>query len=328
MVGLVISILGVIILALGFIWLATRAGRSRYALVRWLGVFFSGLLGLVFAAVAVLAVVGVIRLNTPPYQYSSATSAIPVTGAPGQVERGKQLAMLCTGCHSSTGSLPLDGSKDNFLAGGPPFGVLYAPNLTPSGPIKDWTDAQVARAIREGVDNNAHPLVIMPSESFHSMSDEDAYALVAYLRSQPPAPRQLPPPDFNVVAHAVFGAGVFPTSAQLPITGPVTAPPRAATAEYGHYLSMVVGCRDCHGANLTGGSPGFGPVGPNLTAIVPHWSQADFTTFFKTGVAPGGAHIDPDVMPWKDYSNALSSDDLQALYLYLHTLPMVNPTAK
>jgi mono/diheme cytochrome c family protein len=328
MVGLIISILVLIILAVGFIWLATRAWHSRHVLVKILGVFFSGLLGLVFAAVAVLALVGVYHLNAPPYQYSNTTAAIPVTGSPDQLARGEKLAMLCTGCHSSTGSLPLDGSKDDFLAGGPPLGVLYAPNLTPSGPIKDWTDAQVARAIREGVDNNGHPLVIMPSDGFHGMSDEDVYAIVAFLRSQPPSPRNLPPPSFTVLATAALGAGVFPTSAQPPISGPVTAPPQAATAEYGQYLSSIAGCRSCHGADLTGGSPGGGPVGPNLTAIVPHWSQVDFTTFFQTGVAPGGAKIDPNLMPWKDYSNSLSSDDFQALYLYLHALPAVNTTTK
>lgn len=33
------------------------------------------------------------------------------------------------------------------------LGTHYAPNLTPSGNIKDWTDGEIVRAIREGVDD-------------------------------------------------------------------------------------------------------------------------------------------------------------------------------
>jgi mono/diheme cytochrome c family protein len=327
MVGLLIGFLILIILAVGFIWLATRAWRARNGVVRWLGVFFAGLLGLVFTAVTVLALVGVYRLNVPPYQYGNPIASIPVTGGQAQIDRGKELANGCTGCHSSTGNLPLDGSGIDFLAGGPPLGSMVPPNLTPSGPLKDWTDAQIARAIREGVDNQGHPLLIMPSDGFHAMSDEDVYSLVAYLRSQPPSTRRVPPVSLNVLGHAIIGSGLFPTSAQPPISAPVTAPPRAATAEYGKYITDGFGCESCHGVNMAGAvSGGGGPPAPNLTVIVPHWSQADFITFFRTGVAPGGVQVNPNNMPWKDYSKALTDQDLQALYLYLHALPPVNKT--
>jgi cytochrome c553 len=324
MVGLIVSILVLIILAVGFIWAATRAWRSRNLVVRWLGVFFAGLLGLVFTAVTVLALVGVYRANVAPYSYGNPTASIPVTGNSAQVTRGQQLALLCTGCHSKGDTLPLSGSPDNFLAG-LPVGDLYPPNLTPSGPLKDWSDAQIARAIREGVDNQGHPLVIMPSDAFHAMSDEDVYSIVAYLRSQPPSPNNLPSKNLNVLAHAALGAGVFPSSAQPPITAPVTAPPRAATAEYGQYITSALACRSCHGADLTGGQAGQGPPpGPNLTVIVPKWSQSDLTTFFRTGVTPSGAQVSPDNMPWNDYSKMFTDQDLQALYMYLHALPVVN----
>jgi cytochrome c553 len=310
----------VILLAALFIWLAIRAFRARSIIVRILGTFFAGLLGLVFTAVSVLAIVGAVKLNTTPYQYTSQTAAIPVTGSPAQIARGQQLAQGCAGCHSTSGSLPLDGSKDDFLAGSP-LGSLYPPNLTPSGPIKGWTDAEVIRAIREGVDNQGHPLIIMPSDGFHGMGDADAQAIVAYLRTQPPAANNPPPPSFTALAAALFGAGVFPTSAQPPITGPVTAPPRAATADYGHYLTTATGCQSCHGANLTGGSGGGGPAGPNLHALVPYWTQEQFITFFRTGVAPNGAKIDPNSMPWSDYSQIFDDQDLQALYMYLSIKP-------
>jgi len=65
------------------------------------------------------------------------------------------------------------------------MGMLYAPNLTPSGNIKDWTGGEVVRAIREGVHKDGRSLLIVPSGDFKNMSEEDVKALVAYLRSQP-----------------------------------------------------------------------------------------------------------------------------------------------
>jgi cytochrome c553 len=206
---------------------------------------------------------------------------------------------------------------------------MYAPDLTPSGPIKDWTDAQVIRAIREGVDKDGRPLVIMPSGGFHELSDADVQAVVAYLRSQPPSNRNLPAPSFTALAGAFFGAGMFPTSAQPPINGPVVAPPRAATADYGRYLTTATGCKDCHGENLTGGQAGGpAPAGPNLFALVPYWSQADFIKFFRSGTAPNGSQIDPNNMPWKDYSKVFEDQDLQALYQYLKSRPAAGGSTK
>jgi len=325
MIQLVASMVIVFVIAALLIWGAVRAWRSRRGVVRWLLGPVASLFALALTAGFVLAVVGAVKLFTPPYNYPNQTASVPVTGGTAQVARGRELAMLCAGCHSTTGNLPLDGSADNFLAGGPPMGVLYAPNLTPSGPLKNWTDAQIARAIREGVDNQGHPLVIMPSGGFHGMSDADVYSIVAYLRSQPPSPHNPPPPDFTALAAALLGAGGFPDSAQPPVTSPITAPPRAATAEYGHYLTTAIGCRDCHGENLTGGTAGGSNVpAPNLFTVVTQWNQPDFLTFFRTGAAPGGKQVDPDVMPWKDFSKILTDQDLQALYLYLHSAPPKN----
>ena len=329
MVGLIISIVVLAALAGLFVWAAIRAWRSGNAWVRWVGGILASLLALVFTAVTVVSLVGVYKMNVAPYQYPENTALVPVTGDADQVARGKEWAVACAGCHSSTGELPLDGSKDNFLEGGPPMGVLYAPNLTPSGPLKDWTDAQIVRAIREGVDKDGRPLLIMPSSGFHGMSDADVLAIVAFLRSQPPSQRNVPPKDMSVLAAAFLGAGMFPTSAQPPITGPVVAPPRGPTAEYGHYLTTATGCRDCHGANLAGGTPGGGPPpGPNLGAVIPSWKEADFITMFRTGVAPGNVQINPDMMPWKEYTKIFTDDDLRALYQYLHSLPPTGEPAQ
>jgi mono/diheme cytochrome c family protein len=319
----ILSILVLLALAGLFAWLATRAWRSRRGWVRWPGLVLSGLLGLVFLAVTVVALLGFYRLSMAPHQYSVADTKVALTQE--NVARGERFAHLCADCHSSTGGLPLDGSKDNFVAGGPPVGVLYAPNLTPGGPLKDWTDGEIMRAIREGVDKNGHPLVIMPSQGLHDLSDADVAALVAYIRSQPAVNRDLPKRDMNVLAALFFGAGLFPTSAQVPITGPVAAP-NPGTAEYGKYIVSAYGCKDCHGPDLGGlsSSPGGGPGAPNLTAIVPNWKEASFMDVFRKGTDPTGRTISDD-MPWKSYGKAFTDDELRDIYNYLHSLPKVEP---
>jgi mono/diheme cytochrome c family protein len=208
---------------------------------------------------------------------------------PEKVTRGKALANMCIECHSSTGDLPLDGSKDNLIAGGPPVGQFWVPNLTPAGSIKDWSDGEIIRAVREGVHKSGRPLLIMPSQGFHGMSDEDVQALVAYLRSQPPVQRQQPPVQPNVLAALFVGTGMFATSAQPPITGPRVAPPPGVTAEYGEYIVGFAGCRDCHGQDLagtTGGGPTSPPSAPNIRATAGTWNAADFVKMFRTGVNP------------------------------------------
>ena len=127
----------------------------------------------------------------------------------------------------------------------------------------------------------------------------------------------------SVLAALLIGAGMFPTSVQTPITEVIVAP-EPGTAEYGAYLAASLGCADCHGADMTGIAPsGFGPAGPNLTAIVPKWSEAEFFTLFREGKDPSGRLIDPLVMPWKSYNHALVDEDLKSIYLYMNSLEYV-----
>ncbi len=316
MTSMILVILLLVGIAALFAWLATRAARAHRAFIKWPGIVLSGLLGLVFLAVAIVMGIGAYRLNVVPYTYQNPTIQVAMTQD--QIQRGQQLAHICIGCHSPNGSLPLSGSQDNFMAG-TPFGVLYAPNLTPAGPLKDWTDGQVIRALREGVDENGKPLLIMPSATFHYVSDEDAQALVAYLRSQPAVSRDLPAVSVSPIGALLLGAGMFPTSAQQPITEPVAAVP-TGTAEHGKYLVDAFGCHDCHGPKMAGGSDPTGAQAPNVTTIVPKWSQAEFLQFFSTGTLPDGKKIS-DQMPWKDYRSAYTDQDLIDIYNYLHSLP-------
>ncbi len=173
--------------------------------------------------------------------------AIQVQRTPDQIARGQHLAdSLCAGCHTTTGQLPLSGGRDIGLDSPLPIGHFYSINLTPGGPIKDWSDGEILRVLREGVDRDGHPLVGMSGYGVRYLSDTDKQAIIAYLRSQPPAanPVSDPPDQPDLLLAAMVGAGIVELRA--PLAGPVSAPPKAATVEYGAYVAKYQDCAFCH----------------------------------------------------------------------------------
>ena len=99
-------------------------------------------------------------------------------------------ARHCAGCHQSDN--PADGILSGSLSPvpGDPMGVVgYGPNLTsdPDTGLGGWTDDEIIRAIRAGLDDQGAELCVMPR--FASIGDDEANAIVAYLRSLPPIAR-------------------------------------------------------------------------------------------------------------------------------------------
>jgi cytochrome c553 len=310
-------------LAVLFGWLAARAWQAKRAWVKWSGVIVSGLLTLVCGLTFALALVGFYKLNAP---HANPVGEVNVAGTAAQIARGRKLAGMCAECHAAHGELPLSG-QNFFEGGGPPMGTIYAPNLTPAGNINGWTDGEVIRAIREGVHKSGRSLIIMPAEIYRHLSDEDVQALVAYLRSQPAVGEASPPTQFNTVGAVMLNLFPSALTAQAPV-GPVPAVPEGVTPEYGHYLVSIAACALCHGEDLGGLTESSGPPpGPNLTTVVPKWTEAEFVTFFRTGKLPSGSPIS-DKMPWKMVGDFASDNDLKAMYAYLHSLPPVEGSTK
>ena len=121
----------------------------------------------------------------------------------GHAGRGAYLAAImdCAGCHS--GRTPEGAiAPDQHLTGGtlgfelPGLGIFWPPNLTPSPEgLGDWTDAEIAAAIRTGVRPDGRMLApIMPWESYAALTDEDVADLVAYLRTLPASSNRMPEP--------------------------------------------------------------------------------------------------------------------------------------
>jgi mono/diheme cytochrome c family protein len=280
-----------------------------------------------------------------------------VERTPERLERGEYIAIHladCAGCHS-------DHVFDRFAAplkpgtlfqGGFPFdaklgvpGLVCAQNLTPDPETGKgrWTDGELLRAFREGVSKDGHALFpMMPFEQFRMMSDEDAKAVVAYLRTVPAIKNPIPP------TQLAFPVNLLIKFKPTPIAERVVAPDDAKDhLAYGRYLVVLAGCKECHtahddhGARLPGRdyAGGWEMVGPwgrvvsaNITPDPETWlgraSKEEFIGRFKAfqeltaQSAPVAEPGHNTVMPWLAYGG-LTEPDLGAMYDYLKTQPPI-----
>jgi len=301
-----------------FALLARRAWRARNAIVKWVGVVLSGLLTLLVAIVSVVTLVGLVKLYAPK---NAPIPDLKVAGTPEQIQRGEHLAnAFCVECHSPNRQLPLIGGRDMGADFPLPLGSFVPANLTPAGDLKDWSDGEIMRVLRSGIDRDRRQLLFMSTVNVRHMSDNDLEAVIAFLRSQPAVVNktQEPPDQPSLLAAIMMGAGMLPKG-EAPVTGTITAPSKGPTVEYGEYMIGFQDCRDCHGEDLKGGKQGqLAPIGPNLS-VVKGWTQEQFITTIRTGVDPNGWHL-RDVMPWKTIGR-LDDVELAAMHAYLASLP-------
>ena len=314
-----ITVLGLVALVVLFGWLTKRAWGLKHKILKFPAVILAGLLTLLLAVVALVGGKGVFQIYAP---YPVAPAQVTVAGTPEQVARGEHLAaVLCASCHSLNEQLPLSGGNNLSKDAGMPLGDLYPPNITPAGEIKDLTDADLLRILKTGVAPNGRLTFMSLVETRH-LSDEDAQAIIAYLRRAPSVQEQRPPLTYSFVLMLFTGAGFITPNVPATIQ-PVASVPKAVTREYGKYVVDFMDCRSCHGPTLTGASAPPLPPSPNLTLIVPNWSKDEFFQAIRTGVDKTGHQIQPP-MPWKTIA-LLDDIELAAAYEYLHALP---PTVK
>jgi mono/diheme cytochrome c family protein len=125
----------------------------------------------------------------------SAYLAYPASADDAQVARGRYLVTIsgCSDCHTPGALLGAPDMK-RYLGGSdvgfsiPGQGVFVGQNLTPDKEtgVGAWTDAQIIAAIRTGKTPDGRTLSpVMPYPALAHLTDEDAQAIVAFLKSLP-----------------------------------------------------------------------------------------------------------------------------------------------
>jgi mono/diheme cytochrome c family protein len=307
------------VITIGFGYLTYRAIRASRMWVKIVGGLPAAVFTLVFAAVTVTAAIGLTKI------YGTVNPPIPanlkIDGTPAQLARGQYIVNVsCAGCHASVPEdrkSPLTGGADFAREIPVPIGSMIVSNIASDGQIKDYTDAQLFRAIRHGVRRDGLPLTSMPLLAIREYSDDDVKSIIAYLRSQPPARSNKEGGDqLNFVAVMLIGAGMFPSYA--PAQESVASIPQGITAAYGKYVGTLGDCRACHGPNMTGTpDSNLGPGAPNPRPFVATLTVDQFRRTLKTGKRPNGTDLK---MPWQNAAQ-MTDDDLAALYAYLRAQP-------
>ena len=260
--------------------------------LKWVGIVVGGLVGLLVVLIVVLVVLGTtLRLNKT---YDIQVDAIPIPTDAESVARGRHIVEsygLCVECHG-------DDLGGDILEEDPVFGKLAPSNLTSGlgGKGGEYTDIDFVRAIRHGIGTDGKPLVIMPSQHFYELSDDDLGAIVAYLKSLPPVDNEDANTSLGPLGRiiALFDSEILPAREIDHEAARPATPAVGVTKEYGDYLTMM--CSVCHGEHLSGGDvPGErdAPQAPNLT-LLPRagWSEQDFFTALRTGVNTSGDQMD------------------------------------
>jgi mono/diheme cytochrome c family protein len=205
--------------------------------------------------------------------------------------------------------------------------LITAPNITRGGrATASYSDADWLRLLRHGVKPSGRSALIMPSDDYAQMADEDVAALVSYIRTLQPAPEYNAEFHLPLLMKALYAFGVIKDAAEkIDHTRPAPIRVPEDVHEKGAYVANV--CSGCHGAGLAGGKiPGAPPNWPaaaNLTsapdAAMGRYSSVDaFRQMMRTGQRADGTKI--AVMPFENFK-AMNDTELHALFTFLKTLP-------
>jgi len=124
------------------------------------------------------------------------------------VARGEYLVELlgCGSCHTD-GALIGRPDMSRALAGSrigiaytnpledPDPGIVFPPNITPDNEtgIGRWSEQQVVDAVRTGLGRHAGRRIrVMPWQGYARISEEDAWAIVGYLKNLDPVRHRVP----------------------------------------------------------------------------------------------------------------------------------------
>jgi mono/diheme cytochrome c family protein len=278
-------------------------------LLRWLGLAAGAL-----AVLGVVAYIAVYILSEHELRrtYPLPTVSISIPTDPTSIAEGRRLATI----HGCYGGCHGKGATGAVIFNQPIIGRVIAPNLTAA--VRKYSDSELVNIIRNGVRPDGRSMMVMPSEGFVLLTDEDLGRIIAFLKSLPAVEGPGAGVSMGPLGRIGVAVGQFKTVARLiaeTVPPPEASDPQAAN---GRYLARTT-CVQCHGTSLRGASnPDF--TSPSLQTVAAY-SPAQFAQLLRTGVALGGRLL-PTMSPYaRALLSHLTDEEISDLYAYLHTLP-------
>lgn len=248
------------------------------------------------------------------------------------LERGKHLVEArypCVECHGKNfgGGTMIDAF---------PIGTMLGPNITTGTGSRtlEYTATDWDRIVRHGVRKDGVPAV-MPSEDFVRMSDQELSDIVTYIRSMPAVNNTVAEPSLGPLGRILVATGQMTASAAAidhQAAHRPAPPATATTAEFGqHVANVCIGCHrpDFSGGPIPGGDPSWAPA-RNLTpapGALQGWTYANFLAAMRTGKRPDGTALKAPMDLMTQYAAAMTDVELQAMWMYLQSLPPVATSA-
>jgi len=219
-------------------------------------------------------------------------------------------------------------------------GKLYPPNITPFN-LKRYTDGELMRAMTEGINKEGKALFpIMPYPNFAHLSKEDAYSIIAYIRTLASVKNTVPKNRLEFPMNFIVKTIPKPVQINAVVDN-------SNSVEYGMYLAKIASCADCHtqmdkgtpvpGMDFAGGFRFTLPneivtsanITPDMETGIGSWTKEMFIQRFKlfadssyTPVKMKTGMLNT-LMPWLFYSG-MTEADLGAIYDYLRTVKPVH----
>jgi cytochrome c553 len=237
--------------------------------------------------------------------------AVRFQQAPGetQVQHGDRVAHVlgCASCHGpDLRGQPWDEEAD--------YAISFSSNLTRALPA--YSDAQLERAVREGVRPDGSPLWGMPSEIFTHLDPADLAAVTAYLRTLPPGGDVHPRIIFGPRGRRAVASGEYPSTPALVRTRREQYPPALGG---GHALARYIvraTCGECHGIDLKGRTESPSEVVPDLI-VAGAYSRDEFHRLMRTGVPTGGRRLRLMDQVARSRFSHFTDGEIDAIYDYL-----------
>jgi mono/diheme cytochrome c family protein len=258
------------------------------------------------------------------------------------LERGSYLVngiMTCNHCHTPKDKPGGNPVMERQFAGGAqrfdeiPFSVTGS-NITADREtgIGAWSDAEIKRALTEGVRRNGVQLAtVMPYPLYRVLTPRDLDAVVAYVRSVAPIRNQVEGPVYKMQQIPYTFPGAEKPMSEADLRDPV---------KRGLYLASLAHCMHCHaerkddvpnyrtGAGKGGRmfkTPGGMVKGANITshptAGIGAWSDAELKRALTDGISKDGRPLAVTMAQYKIYFSRLTEEDLNALVAWMRSLP-------
>jgi mono/diheme cytochrome c family protein len=261
---------------------------------------------------------------------------------PALVARGAYLAKAgdCIACHTAPHGQPFAGGLKMTT----PMGAIYTTNITPDPKtgIGGYSEADFARALREGIAKDGHNLYpAMPYPSYAKVKDDDAKALYAYCMygvkpvEQPNRASDIPWPLNMRWPLKLWNVFFLETKVYQ------DKPDKDAVWNRGAYLVQGLGhCGSCHtprgigfqekalderGLAFMSGALIDNWFASNLTGErntgLGRWSEADIAQFLKTGANRHASAFGSMTDVINHSTQWLTTDDQNAIARYMKSLP-------